>query len=380
MYVGLDAVEERGEQERVLETRVPPPSWRPRGEPAAVRPRERLHRSADRCVAFLVRVEKQARPLGCGKRARDEMRDGDRNVGHERLILCSQSAGRLLVGLTQDDHCETSRSDPGPHVHRNVEGMRSHLLEPEARLLHEVEREPVRPGRPRRLHGSFELDRLPGLDSARERCPDPVPHDRVPEWIEPVIRKLDAPSAAGVPCCAAGVLEPDARPARDAGPRLLEVVRAPADGERTHRHRVLADVLHQRSSLGRMEAGEISVESVTRRFRVHARDARTLKDLFVQRGRTEPTDVWALRDVSLAIEPGDAVGLIGRNGSGKTTLLRLVAGIIKPTTGRVQAGGRIGSLLELGAGFHLDFTGRENVFLNGAIQGLRRAEIRERFD
>jgi len=129
-----------------------------------------------------------------------------------------------------------------------------------------------------------------------------------------------------------------------------------------------------------MEAGEISVEGVSRRFRVHAREARTLKDLFVQRGRTEASDVWALRDVSLGVTPGEAVGLIGRNGSGKTTLLRLVAGIIKPTTGRVEAGGRIGSLLELGAGFHLDFTGRENVFLNGAIQGLRRADIRERFD
>ena len=129
-----------------------------------------------------------------------------------------------------------------------------------------------------------------------------------------------------------------------------------------------------------MKAGEIRVEEVSRRFRVHAREARTLKDLFVLRGRTEPTDVWALRDVSLGVEPGDAVGLIGRNGSGKTTLLRLIAGIIKPTTGRVQAAGRIGSLLELGAGFHLDFTGRENVFLNGAIQGLRRADIKERFD
>jgi ABC-type polysaccharide/polyol phosphate transport system ATPase subunit len=77
---------------------------------------------------------------------------------------------------------------------------------------------------------------------------------------------------------------------------------------------------------------------------------------------------------------GEAVGLIGRNGSGKTTLLRIVAGIIKPTTGRVRAEGRIGSLLELGAGFHPDFTGRENVFLNGAIYGLRRADIRQRFD
>jgi ABC-type polysaccharide/polyol phosphate transport system ATPase subunit len=129
-----------------------------------------------------------------------------------------------------------------------------------------------------------------------------------------------------------------------------------------------------------MESGEISVDGVSRRFRVHAREAHTLKDLFVQRGRTAPTDVWALHDVSLGVARGEAVGLIGRNGSGKTTLLRLIAGIIKPTSGTVLAEGRIGSLLELGAGFHLDFTGRENVFLNGAIQGLRRADIRQRFD
>jgi ABC-type polysaccharide/polyol phosphate transport system ATPase subunit len=129
-----------------------------------------------------------------------------------------------------------------------------------------------------------------------------------------------------------------------------------------------------------VSVGEISVEGVSRRFRVRAQQARTLKDLFVLRGRTQPTDVWALRDVSFGVAPGEAVGLIGRNGSGKTTLLRLVAGIIKPTSGRVRAEGRVGSLLELGAGFHPDFTGRENVFLNGAIQGLRRAQIRERFD
>ncbi|MDQ3085229.1 MAG: ABC transporter ATP-binding protein, partial [Actinomycetota bacterium] len=129
-----------------------------------------------------------------------------------------------------------------------------------------------------------------------------------------------------------------------------------------------------------MNPGEISVESVSRRFRIHARDARTLKDLFVQRGQTESTDVWALRDVSLDVARGEAVGLIGRNGSGKTTLLRIVARIIKPTAGRVRAEGRIGSLLELGAGFHPDFTGRENVFLNGAIYGLRRTDIRQRFD
>ena len=129
-----------------------------------------------------------------------------------------------------------------------------------------------------------------------------------------------------------------------------------------------------------MAPGEISVNGVSRRFRVHARETRTLKDLFVLRGHTGGEDIWALRDVSLSVSDGDAVGLIGRNGSGKTTLLRVIAGIIKPTSGTVSAEGRIGSLLELGAGFHPDFTGRENVFLNGAIQGLRRSEIRERFD
>jgi ABC-type polysaccharide/polyol phosphate transport system ATPase subunit len=129
-----------------------------------------------------------------------------------------------------------------------------------------------------------------------------------------------------------------------------------------------------------VRAGEIVAENVARRFVVRARDTQTLKDLLVSRGRTGAQDVWALEDVSLHVEPGEAVGLIGRNGSGKSTLLRLVAGIIKPTRGRVGAGGRIGSLLELGAGFHPDFTGRENVFLNGAVQGLTRAQVRERFD
>ena len=129
-----------------------------------------------------------------------------------------------------------------------------------------------------------------------------------------------------------------------------------------------------------MRAGTISAEDVTRRFHVHARETRTLKDLVVARGRTGGEDVWALRGVSAEIEPGEAVGLIGRNGSGKSTLLRVLAGIIRPTTGTVRVAGRVGSLLELGAGFHPDFSGRENVYLNGSIQGLRRAEIRERFD
>jgi ABC-type polysaccharide/polyol phosphate transport system ATPase subunit len=129
-----------------------------------------------------------------------------------------------------------------------------------------------------------------------------------------------------------------------------------------------------------MRDGEILVEHAARRFRVYARENRALKDLIVARGRAQGSDVWALRDVSFGVEPGSAIGLVGRNGSGKSTLLRLLSGIIKPTSGRVAVGGRVGALLELGAGFHPDLTGRENLFLQGSIHGLSRTTIREKFD
>jgi ABC-type polysaccharide/polyol phosphate transport system ATPase subunit len=126
--------------------------------------------------------------------------------------------------------------------------------------------------------------------------------------------------------------------------------------------------------------GEIVVDKASRHFKVYPRESRRLKDVVVARRRSRPTNVVALRDVSFGVEPGSAVGLVGRNGSGKTTLLRLISGIIKPTSGSVEVGGRVGSLLELGAGFHPDLTGRENVFLNGSIHGLKRAYVREQLD
>ncbi|HET9675106.1 MAG TPA: ABC transporter ATP-binding protein [Gaiellaceae bacterium] len=129
-----------------------------------------------------------------------------------------------------------------------------------------------------------------------------------------------------------------------------------------------------------ISSGEIRIDEVSRRFRVYPKDARTLKELIVTRGRGRGEDVWALSGVSLHAQPGEAVGLVGRNGSGKTTLLKLIGGIIKPTRGTVEVGGRVASLLELGAGFHPEFTGRENVFLNGSLHGLSRAQIRERMD
>ncbi len=129
-----------------------------------------------------------------------------------------------------------------------------------------------------------------------------------------------------------------------------------------------------------IQAGEILAEHAARRFKVYLRESRRLKDVIVARGRSRPTEVVALRDVSFGVEPGSAVGLVGRNGSGKTTLLRLISGIIKPTSGHVEVGGRVGSLLELGAGFHPDLSGRENVFLNGSIHGLKRAYVREQLD
>src|SRR5215210_2822992 len=90
--------------------------------------------------------------------------------------------------------------------------------------------------------------------------------------------------------------------------------------------------------------------------------------------------VWSLKDINFEIQQGDAVGIIGRNGAGKSTLLKILSRVTSPTTGRVKAKGRIASLLEVGTGFHPELSGRENIFLNGAILGMRKKEIARKFD
>lgn len=126
----------------------------------------------------------------------------------------------------------------------------------------------------------------------------------------------------------------------------------------------------------------IRVENLSKRYFLGGPQSNSLRDAIVNlaRGRGDKRELWALHDVSFDVSDGEALGVIGHNGAGKSTLLKILSRITKPTSGRAEIRGRVGSLLEVGTGFHNELTGRENIYLNGAVLGMRRAEIEAKFN
>ncbi len=125
----------------------------------------------------------------------------------------------------------------------------------------------------------------------------------------------------------------------------------------------------------------IDVRDVSKRFRLSHGEYKTVKERAIHGGRRKSTeDFWALSGVSLNVSQGETVGILGRNGSGKSTLLKCICGILQPSSGEVVVRGKLAGLLELGAGFHPDLTGRENVYLNGSLLGMSKREVDKVFD
>ncbi len=130
----------------------------------------------------------------------------------------------------------------------------------------------------------------------------------------------------------------------------------------------------------RVQAGEIRARGLGRLFKIRLSQSRSLKAAILRRELPRTRELWALRDVDLDVRRGETLGVVGPNGSGKSTLLKLIAGIFAPSTGRLEVAGRVGSLIEIGAGFHPEFTGVENVYLNAAIYGLKRSYVDRHLD
>lgn len=129
----------------------------------------------------------------------------------------------------------------------------------------------------------------------------------------------------------------------------------------------------------------VQVKDLSKRYYIGKKQSGSLRETLSHAAgnlfsKTESEEFWALKDVSFEVQQGEVLGIIGKNGAGKSTLLKILSRITEPTTGSVVIDGRVSSLLEVGTGFHPELTGRENIFLNGAILGMKRAEIRKKFD
>lgn len=127
----------------------------------------------------------------------------------------------------------------------------------------------------------------------------------------------------------------------------------------------------------------IKLDGISKRFMLHHDRPRSFQDFvinFFHRRNGSQEEFWALHDVSFDVQQGETFGIIGPNGSGKSTILKLITRVLEPTTGAITVNGKTSALIELGAGFHPDLTGRENVFLNGSILGIGRKEMERRFD
>jgi len=129
-----------------------------------------------------------------------------------------------------------------------------------------------------------------------------------------------------------------------------------------------------------MSRPAVEVHNVSKKFRLFHERNQTLKSTLMRGKRTKYEDFWALKDVSFDVPEGQTFGLIGRNGSGKSTLLKILAKIIYPTSGEIRHNGRMASLLEVGSGFHPELSGIDNIFLNGAILGMSKREIKQKLD
>jgi lipopolysaccharide transport system ATP-binding protein len=139
----------------------------------------------------------------------------------------------------------------------------------------------------------------------------------------------------------------------------------------------------RRNKIAAADQPLIQLRQVSKRFAMHHEQQRSFQETFIrffQRKRDRGRQFWALNDVTLEVRAGDCFGIVGSNGSGKSTLLSLITGIVEPTSGDIITNGRIASLLELGAGFHPELTGRENIFLNGSVYGLSRRQMLKKLD